>query len=37
VEWRGDDERGRPVGPGVYFVVFRAGSVAERRKLVLLR
>ena len=37
VEWRGDDDRGRAVGTGVYFVVFRAGTVTERRKLVLIR
>jgi hypothetical protein len=37
LEWAGDDSRGRPVGPGVYFIVFRAGNLEERRKLILLK
>jgi flagellar hook assembly protein FlgD len=34
VEWRGDDERGRALPPGVYLARFRSGGVDVRRKLV---
>jgi hypothetical protein len=34
VEWRGDDDQGRRVAPGVYLVRFRAGGVSAQRKLV---
>lgn len=34
VEWRGDDDKGRSVAPGVYLVRFRSGSVSAQRKLV---
>jgi hypothetical protein len=35
--WQGDDDRGRPVGPGVYFVILRAGGLEDCRKVVLIR
>lgn len=34
VEWRGDDDQGRPVAQGVYLVRFRAGGVSAQRKVV---
>lgn len=37
VHWSGDDERGRAVAPGVYFVRWSAGSTVLRQKLVRLR
>jgi hypothetical protein len=36
VVWDGQDSRGRSVGSGVYFAVFRAGGVRESAKLVLM-
>jgi hypothetical protein len=37
VTWTGDDTKGSPVGPGIYFVRFEAGSHAESEKMLLLR
>jgi hypothetical protein len=35
--WRGDDEAGRPVAPGVYWVRLQAQGLTFNRRLVLLR
>jgi subtilisin family serine protease len=37
VEWNTADDRGVRVGPGVYYLDFRAGDVAQHRKLVVVR
>jgi len=37
VEWRGDDDAGRPVASGVYFCQLNAGSFEASRKMVLLK
>ncbi|MBD3336122.1 MAG: hypothetical protein GF355_11465 [Candidatus Eisenbacteria bacterium] len=37
VTWAGRDDRGRPLGPGVYFVRLQANGVASIRKLVVLK
>lgn len=34
VEWRGDDEQGRAVTPGVYMVRFRSGDRVDQRKVI---
>ena len=37
VSWKGRDEKGRPVGSGVYLYRLRAGSFAQTRRLVVLK
>jgi hypothetical protein len=37
VTWRGEDDAGHPVAPGVYFVRLEAGDLASTRKVVRLR
>ena len=37
VEWNGVDERGNPVGSGVYFYQMKAENFSENRKMVLMR
>ena len=37
VEWNGIDERGNPVGSGVYFYQMKAEKFSEIRKMVLIR
>ena len=37
VTWRGRDQRGNPVGPGVYFVRMEAGAFRDMKKVMLLR
>ncbi len=37
IGWDGRDDAGMPVGPGVYFVDLRSGTIALTRRIVLLR
>ena len=37
VQWNGKDEKGNPVGSGIYFYRLAAGSLTISRKMVLVR